>query len=238
MKTVLVIRHVAFEDLGSFAAPLQSHGYRIRYLEAGMDDLAQVDALAPELMVVLGGPIGANDQDDYPFLRDEMEILQQRLGHERPTLGICLGSQLMARALGAQVYPGRQPEIGWAPMQLTQPGQASCLRHLAPESTLVLHWHGDTFDLPTGATRLASTSGCENQAFAWGGCALGLQFHPEVTVAGLGRWFIGHALEIAHTPNISVTQLRADTERWGTTLETQGPRCLAHWLQELQSSLT
>lgn len=235
MKTALVIRHVAFEDLGSFVAPLQRQGYRIHYREAGMDDLAQVDALAPELMVVLGGPICANDEGDYPFLRNEIHLLQQRLHDNRPTLGICLGSQLMARALGAQVYPGVHKEIGWAPLQLTQAGRSSCLGHLAPELTPVLHWHGDTFDLPSGATRLASTPVCENQAFAWGACGLALQFHPEVTVAGLERWFIGHTLEIAHTPDVTVAQLRTETGRWGAKLESQGPQCLMAWLQELHA---
>lgn len=233
MKTALVIRHVAFEDLGSFAAPLQAQGYRIRYVEAGLEDLARLDKSDPELLVVLGGPISANDTRDYPFLNDELRLLDRRLRQHRPTLGICLGSQLIARALGARVYPGSHKEIGWSPLQLTAAGETSCLRFLAPELTPVLHWHGDTFDLPTSAVRLASTDVCENQGFALGNTVLALQFHPEVTVAGLERWFIGHTGEIAATPQISVTQLRAASAHWGPTLEKQGPRCLEAWLQAL-----
>lgn len=233
MKTALVIRHVAFEDLGSFAAPLQAQGYHIRYVEAGFENLARIDACDPELLVVLGGPISANDTGDYPFLDDELRLLDRRLNQNRPTLGICLGSQLIARALGSRVYPGSHKEIGWAPLQLTAAGETSCLRFLAPDITAVLHWHGDTFDLPTSAIRLASTGVCENQAFTWGNTALALQFHPEVTAAGLERWFIGHTGEIAATPKISVTQLRTDSAHWGPILEKQGPRCLDAWLQAL-----
>lgn len=233
MKTALAIRHVAFEDLGSFAEPLNDFGYRLDYLEAGLTDLSAVDPLQADLLVVLGGPIGVNDQAEYPFLRDELQLLEQRLRSHRPTLGICLGSQLMAAALGAAVYPAPAKELGWGPLQLTEAGRASILRHLEPSLTPVLHWHGDTFDLPDGAQRLASTAVCPNQAFAWGNAALALQFHAEVTRAGLERWFIGHALEIHTTPGVSVNALREDKARYGNTLEIQGARLIEDWLQSI-----
>lgn len=100
MKTALAIRHVPFEDLGSFAGPLQNLGYRVDYLEAGLTDFGAIDPLRTDVLIVLGGPIGVNDQAEYPFLRDELHLLEQRLDAHRPTLGICLGSQLMAHALG------------------------------------------------------------------------------------------------------------------------------------------
>lgn len=233
MKTVVAIRHVPFEDLGSFAPSLVAQGYTIQYRDAGMDDLAAIDALAPDLLVVLGGPISANDEADYPFLRDELRLLDSRLRHDSPTLGICLGSQLMARVLGARVYPASQKEIGWGQLRLTPAGQQSCLQHLAPERTPVLHWHGETFDLPARAVRLASTDICENQAFRWGNHALALQFHAETTAQGLERWFIGHTCEIAATPGVSVAQLRTDTARWSATFAVQGRKCLEAWLQEI-----
>ncbi len=236
MKTVVAIRHVPFEDLGSFSEPLVEQGYQLQYVEAGRDELADLDALQPALVVVLGGPIGATDERDYPFLADELRLLEKRLRHERPTLGICLGSQLMARALGARVYPGPQKEIGWARLSLAPHGETSCLRHLSPERTRVLHWHGDTFDLPDNALRLASTPVCENQAFAWGKNALALQFHPEATRKGLERWFIGHTCEIAATPEVTVANLRADTARWGAMLEAQGQKFLHEWLQGLTTA--
>jgi len=236
VKTALVITHVPFEDLGSFAEPLAHHEYRIRYREAGVDNLVTRDGFQAELLIVLGGPISATDETNYPFLRDELDLLRERLQKARPTLGICLGAQLMARALGARVYPLPWKELGWGPIRLTAEGRSSCLQHLAQGVTPVLHWHGDTFDLPEGAVRLASTELCENQAFAFGDCALGLQFHPEVTGKGLERWFIGHALEIIVTKGVSVAQLRADTARWADILESQAHKCLEQWLSRFTIS--
>jgi GMP synthase (glutamine-hydrolysing) len=225
--------HLPFEDLGSFVEPLAHHEYRIRYRQAGVDNLATRDAYQADLLIVLGGPISATDETNYPFLRDELHLLSERLQKTRPTLGICLGAQLMARAFGGRVYPLPRKELGWGPIKLTADGQNSCLQHLAEGGTRVLHWHGDTFDLPESAIRLASTELCKNQAFAVGGHSLGLQFHPEVTTRGLERWFIGHALEITATEGVSVTQLRTDTARWADILESQGHKCLEQWLRGL-----
>ena len=190
-----------------------------------------MDPLDPDLLVVLGGPIGAYEEAPYPFLIRELQLLEQRLAQERPTLGLCLGAQLMARALGARVYPGKGKEIGWSPLALTPAGRASCLRHL--DVTPVLHWHGDTFDLPERAQRLASTDLTENQAFAWGRAALALQFHAEAAGPMLERWFVGHALEIATTPDVSVEALRADTQRCSPGLERAGRACFEEWLGEV-----
>ena len=129
MKIALVIRHVAFEDLGLFERTLVAAGYQVRYLEAGMDELTWIEPLVPNLLIVLGAPINVNDEENYPFIKDEIEILETRLKSDLPTLGICLGAQLMARALGAKVYPGPQKEIGWKGLQLTNAGQQSPLKH-------------------------------------------------------------------------------------------------------------
>lgn len=233
MKTVLCVSHVAFEDLGSFGPVLADLGYRISRVEAGFDDLREVDALQPDLMVLLGGPIGVYEDGAYPWIRDELALAERRLAADRPLLGLCLGSQMMVRALGARVYPGSGKEIGWAPVTLTDAGRQSCAAHLAPELTSVLHWHGDTFDLPRGGLRLASTRQYENQAFSYGRAALAFQFHPEASARSLERWFIGHAGEIAGTPGISVPQLRADTQRHAAALERQGALCLRQWLASL-----
>ena len=227
-RRAVVIRHVAFEDLGSFARPLAESGWRIQYLEAGVDGLdAAADA---DLLVVLGGPIGAGDERQYPFLADEVRLIERRLAVDRPTLGICLGAQLMARALGTRVYAAGRKEIGWGPLSLSAAGAASALSRLAPPHASVLHWHGDTFDLPRGALHLASTEVCENQAFGWSARALALQFHPEVTAAGLERWFIGHTLEIETTADLSVVQLRDATRRFAPALERRGPEFFGQWL--------
>ena len=214
MRLALVIRHVACEDLGNLALVLQQRGLALRYVEAGVEDLTQLNFLAPEVLIVLGGPIGVYQEYAYPFLTDELRALERRLAADRPTLGICLGAQLMARALGARVYPGPRKEIGWAPLDVSEAGRRSCLRYLAKGETAVLHWHGDTFELPAGATHLASTPAYDNQAFAWGTRGLALQCHAEVTARGLERWFLSHAHEIDHTHGVSVGQLRKDTQHY------------------------
>ncbi|CAA7623309.1 glutamine amidotransferase [Magnetospirillum sp. SS-4] len=232
MKTCIAIRHVAFEDLGSFEPVLWERGFDVAYREAGWDELDAVDPLAPDLMVVLGGPIGAYEDESYPFLADELKLIEARLKAGRPIVGICLGAQLIARALGARVYPnGGVKEIGWSPLDLTDAGRASCLAAL--DAVPVLHWHGDTFDLPDGATLLASTPLTRHQAFSWGRSALGLQFHVEATRHGLERWFIGHACEIAGVPGLSVRDLRAETRRHAPLLEECCPGVLAGFLSDM-----
>jgi GMP synthase (glutamine-hydrolysing) len=229
MPRAVIIRHVPFEDLDGFAAVLEARGYGIAYREAPVDDLAAPELATADLLVVLGGPIGAYEDHLYPFLGDEIALVERRLAAGRPVLGICLGAQLMARALGARVYPAGAKEMGWAPLELTAAGRESCLRRLAP-GTAVLHWHGDTFDLPAGAVHLAATPQCRNQAFAWGRHGLALQFHLETTGRGLERWYVGHAAEIAATPGVTVPELRAQAERHAPPLLPQARACLADWL--------
>lgn len=231
MAEALVIRHLAFEDLGAFASVIAEAGLAIRYLDVGVDSLGPVDPRAPALLVVLGGPIGAYEDAAYPFLGDETALIRQRLEADLPTLGICLGAQLMARALGSRVYPGPAKEIGFAPVTLSEAGAQSCLAALT--GAPVLHWHGDTFDLPAGAVRLASTEICANQAFARGPNILGLQFHPEVGAQGFERWLIGHALELAQA-GIDVADLRDTHQRLANGLETRARACIAAWLAQLR----
>jgi len=227
-KTLLAIRHVAFEDLGGFEAPLTAAGYAIRYADMGVEDVAAFGT--PDILAILGGPIGAYEEDSYPWLRDEIAYIAARLKAGAPALGICLGAQLMARALGSRVYPGRAKEIGWKTLSLTAGGEPL----LTPLKNLpVLHWHGDTFDLPEGATNLATTDICGQQAFALGRHALAFQFHPEAQEPGFERWLIGHAGEIAATPGISAPQLRAATREHAPAACAAGRTVLRTWLAGL-----
>ncbi|MER2526376.1 MAG: glutamine amidotransferase [Candidatus Competibacter denitrificans] len=232
MKSVLAIRHVAFEDLDAFDPILRERGYTIRYLEAGYDDLTTIDPLADDLLVVLGGPIGVYETVAYPFLRDELRLLAIRLQADRPTLGICLGCQLMAQALGGRVYAGGQKEIGWKPLQINEAGRSSPLAAFA-DGIPVLHWHGDTFDLPGGTTLLASSKQYPHQAFLWRKRGLALQFHIETSARNLERWFIGHAGEIAATPTMSVLHLRQETARYAPKAQARGQSCLTAWLEQV-----
>lgn len=228
MPSTVALRHVPFEDLGLLAPLLANRGHALRYVDVPVGGLETVDPLAPELLVVLGGPIGVYENHSYPFIDAEVALIEKRLASGRPLLGICLGSQLIAKALGARVYPAGVKEIGWAPIELTAEGRASCLRRL--EDTAVLHWHGDTFDLPAGARRLASTRICANQAFSYGASALALQFHAESAGIALEAWFVGHTAEISASQGISVKGLRADTERCTPGIERAGTACFADWL--------
>src|SRR5687767_11961452 len=188
-RTCLAVRHVPFEDLGFFADVLAARGFQIGYRETPTGELGAAELRECDLLVLLGGPIGVYERDAYPFLSAEIALAEERLAARKPMLGVCLGSQIMAAALGADVYPGnRGKEIGWGTLTLTPLGGSSPLAHLA--ATRVLHWHGDSFDLPKGATLLASTERYRHQAFSYGENALALQFHPEVTAKGLEAWFV------------------------------------------------
>jgi GMP synthase (glutamine-hydrolysing) len=227
-KTALVLRHLCFEDLGAFEVTLKDAGYAIRYCEMGVDD--PVSFGTADMLIILGGPIGAYEEDLYPFLTGEIALIAAHLKANKPTLGICLGAQLMARALGARVYPGRAKEIGWIPLTLSAAGADL----LAPfEGHPVLHWHGDTFDLPQGAVHLAATPDCDQQAFSYGRHALAFQFHPEAGEKGFERWLIGHAGEIAATKGVSVPALRASMREHGAASAARGQRVLLNWLAGL-----
>lgn len=173
-----ILQHVPFEGPGSILSWLRGAGYDItstRFFESA--ELPDPDDI--DFLVVLGGPMGANDQDDYPWLEEEMRLVRHVAEREMPVLGVCLGAQLIAGALGAAVYPNGHKEIGWFPVRGIPPTRESVFRF--PATMDVLHWHGDTFDLPRGAARLAESEACPNQAFQVGRTVMGIQFHLEVT---------------------------------------------------------
>ncbi len=233
MKSAVAIRHVGFEDLGAFAPALRAAGYQVHYWDTGEQELWTLEPVKTDLLIVLGGPIGAYEDEAYPFLAEEIGILEQRLAANRPTLGVCLGAQLIARAAGARVFPSGTKEIGFAPIALTEAGRSSCLSPFA-DAPMTLHWHGDTFDLPVGAARLAATDLCENQAFAMGPNVIGFQFHPEASAKGFEKWLVGHAAELA-AAKIDVPRLRADAQRYGSELEHKAQAVLSAWLGKLEA---
>ncbi|WP_430647996.1 glutamine amidotransferase-related protein [Agromyces sp. GXS1127] len=175
----LVLRHDSTIGLGNLGPTLEAHGYEIRFLDAPSEDVTAIDPLAPDLVVVLGGDEGVYQADRYPYLADEIDLLRARIAAEAPIFGVCLGAQLLAAALGADVYRGPRKEVGWLGVELTDAGEASPVRHAA--GVRFVQWHGDTFDLPDDVERLAGSPQYANQAFRRGDWLLAVQFHPEVT---------------------------------------------------------
>ncbi len=206
-------------------------GLRVGYLEVGRGRIDAPNPLDPSLLVVLGGPIGAFEDAHYPHLAPLLSMLEKRIAAGLPTIGICLGSQLIARALGARVYPSGKLELGWSPLTLTDAGRASALRHLEAEgaSVPVFHWHGDTFDLPKDATLLASTDMCAHQAFTWGEHVLALQCHPEVLVERFESWLVAYPGDVAKS-GTTVAALREETARHGAKLERAARAMFGEWL--------
>jgi len=224
----VAITHVAFEDAGLLAPVLAERGVALETHPAWEIPEAAAEAA---LVILLGGPISANDTADYPFLEREIALARERIAAGRPTLGICLGAQILARAIGGTVGPGAAKEIGWAPVSLTDAGRASPLAAL--EGVPVLHWHGEVCTLPDGVDSLASTAACTVQAFVPGPRALALQFHAEAGAEGIEPWLVGHTVEIAATPGVSVAGLRADTARHGSRLAAAGRDLFHRWLSDV-----
>jgi GMP synthase-like glutamine amidotransferase len=178
---VHVFQHVPFEGLGSIGAWLDERGARVSRTRffAG-DRLPPVDGV--DMLVAMGGPMSVNDEAEFPWLRAEKQVIREAIARQIPVLGVCLGAQLVADALGARVYPNAVKEIGWFPIE----GVAAPTSVFAfPPECLAFHWHGETFDLPEGAVRLARSEACENQAFQWKRNVIALQFHLETTAESL-----------------------------------------------------
>jgi GMP synthase (glutamine-hydrolysing) len=228
-KLCLALRHVAFEDLGLLGPLVTSRGYQVRYHDAGIDPLDSTTVLAPDVVIVLGGPIGVYERDVYPFLAGEVAAIEARIAAEKPILGICLGAQLMAAALGARVAPGPVKEIGWAPLTLTADGRESALAPLG--ATPVLHWHGDNCELPADCLLFASTPACPVQAFARSPSQLALQFHLETEPARFESWLIGHAVELGKA-GIDPNKLRKQAQTFGSATREVGRKVLSTWLDQ------
>jgi GMP synthase (glutamine-hydrolysing) len=221
---------VAFEDLGLLGPLVEARGYAVRYHDAGIDRFADDTLIAADLVIVLGGPIGVYETKVYPFIRDEIASVAARLSADKPMLGICLGAQVMAAALGARVAPGPSKEIGWAPLTLTEDGQASVLGVLG--TSPVLHWHGDNCELPKGCKRLASTTHCPVQAFVRTNLQLAVQFHIETEPERFESWLVGHTVELGKA-GIDPRTLREQVRAHGASTRELGEKVLATWLDSI-----
>ena len=229
MKRCVAIQHVAFENLGVFVQPLEEAGFAISYVQAGVVPMEPELWKDADLAVVLGGPIGVYQDDLYPFLADEKALVATRLASGRPLLGICLGAQLMASALDADVYPGTAKEIGWGQVDLTPAGLSGPLAELT--AAPVLHWHGDTYDLPRGCDLLASTPITPHQAFRPGPGQLALQFHAEMDAAMMETWLVGHCCELG-VNGFDPRAIREDARKLGAQARSAGVAFMRRWLAE------
>ena len=185
MKPIRIhyLQHVLFEGLGCIEQWINRNKHPLTVTRFFEND--KLPSLADfDMLIIMGGPMGIYDDDKYPWLTEEKELIQQAIEANKIVLGICLGSQLIADAIGAKVYPNMEKEIGWFNISLTEEGRQSRLLNDFEETFPVFHWHGDTFDLPADAVHLLQSEGCKNQAFARDN-VLGLQFHFEVTQESL-----------------------------------------------------
>ena len=173
------LQHVPFEGLGSIGPWLESRGYEVTNSQLyASSELPSIDAF--DALIAMGGPMSVNDETRYPWLAPEKRLVREAIAAGKSVLGICLGAQLIASGLGAKVYRSAEREIGWFPVEAAARGGGGLCRF--PKSMTAFHWHGETFDLPPGAVRLARSEACENQAFQVGAKAVGLQFHLETTL--------------------------------------------------------
>jgi GMP synthase (glutamine-hydrolysing) len=188
VRKLLVCQHVPFEPLGTLDPLFRGAGFRIRYVNFGRHPDAEPSIERYRGLVVLGGPMNVDQVEAHPHLATELRLIESAIEKGIPVLGICLGAQLIAKVLGARVYPHVEKEIGWCDVGITDEGRLDPLLSHFGSTERIFQWHGDTFDLPRGSVFLARGSGCENQGFRYGPNVYGLQFHLEVDERLIERW--------------------------------------------------
>jgi GMP synthase (glutamine-hydrolysing) len=228
MKKVIVLQHHADEGLGAIAealdgAAISASTIRIFDGETIPARLGEADGL-----IVLGGAVGVYEAETYSYLRDEIRLIEEALGEEKPVLGNCLGSQLLAAALGARVVKSGRQEIGWHPVKSSAAAQDDALWNGIEKRFMAFHWHGDVFELPAGAVSLASSALTEHQAFSFGANAYGILFHPEATgeiILSMTKNFNDEAEQAGITPS----QIFADTEKHLSTFKATADKIFGGW---------
>lgn len=209
MRKLLVLQHVAHEILGTLNPLFKKSGFRIRYVNFGRRPDAKPSLEGYHALVVLGGPMGVDQTKEHPNLLTEVALIQQAIDHRIPVLGVCLGAQLIAKALGAKVEQGCDKEIGWYPVSLTEEGKHDPVLAHFNGTENIFQWHGDTFEIPAGAQHLAESRLCRNQAFRYGKNVYGFQFHLEVDEPMIERWLRVPAMK----REIEALNRRIDPER-------------------------
>jgi GMP synthase (glutamine-hydrolysing) len=231
---LLVLQHIACEPPAAFEDELRSRGLELLRVELDEGD-ALPDWREFPAIVVMGGPMGAYEEDEHPWLAAEKRLLREAVEADVPVWGVCLGAQLLAGALGARVYPGERPEVGLLPVELTSAASSDPVFAEAPSSFPTLQWHGDTFDLPEGATLLASSPAYPNQAFRIGR-SYALQFHIEVSLELATEWgevpAYAQSLEATLGPG-ALDRLLAGVEEHADVTLPLARRLFGSWLEHV-----
>lgn len=184
---VTVFQHLSCEHPGIFREFLRRDGAEVETVELDAGDrIPSLDGT--DALLVFGGPMNVDEEDRYPWLVPETAAIRAAALGGMPILGVCLGGQLLAKALGARVTKNPEPEVGLLDVELTEAGAVDPLFAGWPRRAAVVQWHSDTFAIPDGGVRLAASPACSNQAFRYGSCGYGLQFHPEVTADMVAQW--------------------------------------------------
>ena len=232
MKKVIVLQHAECEGPGILSDALAAAKLPVRVIRGDLGEPIPADLSDILALIVMGGPMSTYEHARYPFLLDEIRLLEAAVTAHLPVIGICLGSQLLAAALGAHVRPGPQKEIGWYPIHLEPAASADPLFTDAPNRFEAFHWHGDIFDLPHGATRLAHSDVTECQAFHYES-ACGILFHMEVTQASITGMAEVFSSELAQA-GVSTESLASGTDRYLANLQSIGTMVFRRWVDTIQ----
>jgi GMP synthase (glutamine-hydrolysing) len=228
-KHVYVLQHHECETLGIIADALKHAAITPKYIRSFEGEAVPKDIGGAAGLIVMGGPQSVYEQDKFPWLRDELRLIENALKQTKPILGVCLGSQLLAAALGANVYAGRTKEIGWNQVTLTDFAAKDAILSGEPSSFIGFHWHGDIFDLPRGGTLLASFALTAHQAFRYGTNAYGTLFHLEVTLPQIDKMVETFANEL-RTAGLNGSAIKLNAHTHLPVLQKIGKEVFARWV--------
>lgn len=231
-RRVIVLQHAESENLGTMEDALAAGGVAFEYVRTFEGQAVPADVDGATGLIVMGGPMGVYETDRYPFLGQEMKLMEAFLKADRPILGVCLGSQLLAAALGAPVRKGRKKEIGWFEIQLNAASAEDALWNGQRSPFVAYHWHGDIFDLPKAAVALASSDLTPVQSYRFGDRAYGILFHLEVTENHIRKMLDEFAGEIREE-NLSADEILQESKSFLPPLQQVGTAVFQHWIDLL-----